>query len=154
MNTQAAFKTMLVVLSIGAFTGFQEWRHTAGAPPEVRRQQAYEKCMKDRTQAAFREDMYVIGQKGVQQTKRFETECKFQASGAGIQLGQEASPPTGPTEVNGLHYSAGGQLQTQSREACMAQLEDDRKRSPHGLNPDWEKRQKGRCQELYSDAKK
>lgn len=153
MNTQAAFKTLLVVLGIGAITGFQDWRHNEGAPAELRTQRVFAQCMKDRQEAAYRENPLLMGHNSALQNQRFEADCRFQANGGGIQIGKEAPPASGPTEVNGLHYSANGQLQTQSREQCLGQLDDARKRSPHGLNPDWEKHQKDHCAELYTEAK-
>ena len=45
MNTQAAFKTLAVVLAIGALTGFNEWRKVYGVPPEVRAQRDIAQCV-------------------------------------------------------------------------------------------------------------
>ena len=106
MNTQAAFKTLAVVLAIGALTGFNEWRKVYGV----------------------------------------------QLGKGAAPVGQAKASASAPVEVNGLHYSPSGQVQTQSREQCLAQLEEARKRSPHGLAPEWEQRQKARCADLYSEA--
>ena len=66
---------------------------------------------------------------------------------------EQAKPSaSAPVEVGGLHYSPSGQVQTQSREQCLTQLDEARKRSPHGLAPEWEKTQKARCDGLYSEA--
>lgn len=158
MNTQAAFKTLAVVLAIGALTGFNEWRKVYGVPPEVRAQREIAQCVKDRQAAAFRDNPLTFGHHVTQQNQQYEADCRAQ-QGDGLQLGKSAAPvgqakasAKAPVEVGGLHYSPSGQVQTQSREQCLAQLEEARKRSPHGLNPEWEQRQKARCADLYSDA--
>ena len=158
MNTQAAFKTLAVVLAIGALSGFNEWRKVYGVPPEVRAQRDIVQCVKDRQAASFRDNPLKFGHHVTQENQRFEAECRAQQSD-GLQLGKSAAPvgqakasASAPVEVNGLHYSPSGQLQTQSREQCLAQLEEARKRSPHGLAPEWEQRQKARCADLYSEA--
>lgn len=161
MNTQAAFKTLAVVLSIGALTGFNEWRKVYGVPPEVRAQHDIAQCVKDRQAASFRDNPLRVGHHRVtQENQQFESECRAQ-QGDGLQLGKSAAPvgqakpsatAAAPAEVGGLHYTPRGQVQTQSREQCLAQLEEARKRSPHGLAPDWEQRQKARCADLYSEA--
>jgi hypothetical protein len=158
MNTQAAFKTLAVVLAIGALTGFNEWRKVYGVPPEVRAQRDIAQCVKDRQAASFRDNPLKFGHHVTQENQQFEAECRAQ-QGDGLQLGKGAAPvgqakasASAPVEVNGLHYSPSGQVQTQSREQCLAQLEEARKRSPHGLAPEWEQRQKARCADLYSEA--
>ena len=158
MNTQAAFKTLAVVLAIGALTGFNEWRKVYGVPPEVRAQRDIAQCVKDRQAASFRDNPLKFGHHVTQENQQFEAECRAQ-QGDGLQLGKGTAPvgqakasASAPVEVNGLHYSPSGQVQTQSREQCLAQLEEARKRSPHGLAPEWEQRQKARCADLYSEA--
>lgn len=166
MNTQAAFKTLAVVLAIGALTGFNEWRKVYGVPPEVRAQRDIAQCVKDRQAASFRDNPLKFGHHVTQENQQFEAECRAQ-QGDGLQLGKGAAPvghakpsasapaastPAAPAEVGGLHYTPSGQVQTQSREQCLAQLEEARKRSPHGLAPEWEQRQKARCADLYSEA--
>lgn len=133
MNTQAAFKALAVVLAIGALTGFNEWRRVYGVPPEVRAQRDIAQCVKDRQGAAFRENPLKFGHNVTQQNQQFDADCRAQQGG-------------------GLHYSPSGQVQTQSREQCLTQLDEARKRSPHGLAPEWEKTQKARCDGLYSEA--
>jgi hypothetical protein len=153
MNVQATLKTMLVVLGIGALTGFSQWRHTGGgAPAEVRAKLAYNDCMEKRKEAAFRENPLSFGRDSIVQQRQFEADCKFESNGGGIQLGKEAPKPTGIVEAGGVHYAPNGQIQTQSREECLTQIEGARKRSPGGLNPEWEKSQKAYCQTLYSNA--
>lgn len=158
MNTQAAFKALAVVLAIGALTGFNEWRRVYGVPPEVRAQRDIAQCVKDRQGAAFRENPLKFGHNVTQQNQQFEADCRAQ-QGDGLQLGKGAAPvgqakpsASAPVEVGGLHYSPSGQVQTQSREQCLIQLDEARKRSPHGLAPEWEKTQKARCDGLYSEA--
>lgn len=161
MNTQAAFKTLAVVLAIGALTGFNEWRKVYGVPPEVRAQRDIAQCVKDRQAASFRDNPLKFGHHVTQEKQQFEAECRAQ-QGDGLQLGKGAAPvgqakpsasaPAAPAEVGGLHYTPSGQVQTQSREQCLAQLDEARKRSPHGLAPEWEQRQKARCADLYSEA--
>ena len=153
MNVQAAFKTLAIVLAIGALTGYAEWRKTDGAPPEVRAARELWQCTHDRQTAAFRANPLTFGHNVTQQNQRFEAECRAQQRN-GLQLGVSAAPidpAASSTEVGGLHYTPTGQVQTQSREQCLAQLDDARKRSPHGLNPAYEQRQRGRCADLYSD---
>ena len=158
MNTQAAFKALAVVLSIGALTGFNEWRRASGVPPEVRAQRDIAKCVEDRQGAAFRENPLKFGHHVSQQNQHFEADCRSQQSG-GLQLGKSAAPvsqakpnASAPVEVGSRHYSPSGQVQTQSREECLIQLNEARKRSPHGLAPEWEKIQKSHCDGLYSEA--
>lgn len=164
MNTQAAFKALAVVLVIGALTGFSEWRKVYGGTPEVRAQRDIAQCVKDRQAAAYRDNPLKFGHHATQQNQQIEADCQAQQSG-GLQLGKSAtsvgqvtaseSAPvaSAPVEVSGLHYSPSGQVQTQSREQCLSQLDETRKRSPHGLSPEWEKTQKARCDGLYSDVK-
>lgn len=159
MNTQAVFKALAVVLVIGAITGFSEWRKVYGGTPEVRAQRDIVQCVKDQQAAAYRDNPLKFGHHATQQNQQIEADCQAQQSG-GLQLGKSAAPvgqvtaiASAPVEVGGLHYSPSGQVQTQNREQCLSQLDETRKRSPHGLSPEWENTQKTRCDELYSDAK-
>lgn len=53
MNTQAAFKTLLVVLGIGAITGFKEWHHIYGGTPAEQAQRQIASCIREREMALY-----------------------------------------------------------------------------------------------------
>ena len=155
MNTQAVFKTLVVVLAIGALTGYHEWRTVEGAPPEVRAQRDIAQCIKDRQEASYRENPLKFGHYVTQENEQIEADCRAQQSG-GLQLGKntgQAKPnASGTVKVGGQHYFANGQWQTQSREECLARLDAARKRSRIGLNPEWEQHEKEHCATFYSEA--
>lgn len=88
MNTQAAFKTLVLVLSIGALMGFNEWRTVYGAPPEVRDQRNVAQCIKDRKAAAFRENALLFGREHVKQDNLIRSDCEAQQR-TGFVIGEE-----------------------------------------------------------------
>ena len=88
MNTQAAFKTLALVLSIGALMGFNEWRTVYGAPPEVRAQREVAQCIKDRKAAAFRENTLLFGREQAKQNSLIRSDCEAQQR-TGLVIGEK-----------------------------------------------------------------
>ena len=161
MNTTAALKTLAIVLGIGALTGWHVWKTQYGGTPEQQAQRAFAQCVKERQAAAWRDNPLTFGHHVTDQNARIKAECAASLGNVpDLTPGAADAPkpaaalldPSEPPKPDAPHYDANGQAQTESREACLAQLDADRKRSPGGLNPAWEKRQKARCDALYSDA--
>lgn len=77
MNTQAAFKTLLVVLGIGAITGFKEWHHTYGGTPAEQAQRQIASCIREREMALYQASDGIVESKADKiKRDRFPSECK------------------------------------------------------------------------------
>lgn len=147
MNIQAAFKTLLVVAGIGAITGYGQWQSIYGGTPEQQAQRAIAKCVKERKAQDYRANpLAMTGQ----DMNDIQSSCEDFVRG-GLVLGAPASgtaPANGtPVRVAATHKPQHASNQPQGRLArCLARIEEARKRSPGGLNPEWEKGERQRCE--------
>lgn len=147
MNVQAAFKTLLVVAGIGVITGYGQWQKIYGGTPEQRAHRAIAKCVEEREMQDYRANpLAMTGQ----DRKYIQSSCEDFVRG-GLVLGAPASgttPANGtPAQVAATHKPQHASNQPQSRlERCLARIEEARKRSPGGLNPEWEKGERQRCE--------
>lgn len=147
MNMQAAFKALLVVVAIGGITGFDEWRRTYGGTPEEQTQRAIAKCVKEREGQDYRANPLAMSGQNKQD---IQSSCEDFVRG-GLVLGAPASgtaPANGtPARTAATHKPQHASNQPQGRlERCLARIEEARKRSPGGLNPEWEKGERQRCE--------
>lgn len=146
MNIQAAFKTLLVVAAIGGITGFEQWHSIYGGTPEEQAQRAIAKCVKEREIQDYRAHPFSKGE----DKDYIRSSCNDFVRG-GLVLGAPASgtmPANGtPARVAVTHKPQHASNQPQSSlDRCLARIEEARKRSPGGLNPDWEKGERQRCE--------
>lgn len=159
MNMQAAFKTLLFVLGVGAVTGFNEWRHVYGGTPEERAKREIAQCIRDREHAAYQTSMFTMGREAKAQKDGIKSECEKLVRGGGLILGTSpasASAPTAAVPKPAERKTAKPAQHTAAvadkpvsvsnrRELCLARIEEARQRSPGGLNPEWEQDQRNRC---------
>jgi hypothetical protein len=151
MNMQAAFKTLMVVLAIGAITGWSEWRQVNGGTPEERAQRDIAKCVRERESADYQTHMFSMGREAAEQKKRIKVECDALVRGGGLVLGapaKSAAPANGtPAQATRTSKPHPSSDEPQGRrERCLARIEEARSRSPGGLNPEWEQDQRNRCE--------
>jgi hypothetical protein len=156
MNMQAAFKTLMVVLVIGAITGFSEWRHIYGGTPEERATREISQCIRDREQTAYQANMFAMGRNAAAQKAGIKTECENLVRGGGLVLGASPAPaatapkPADRKAAKPAQHTAAAAGKPASvsnrRELCFARIEEARQRSPGGLNPEWEQDQRNRCE--------
>lgn len=76
MNVQATFKTALVVLAIGALTGFQEWRSVHAGTPQEQEAKAIAQCVKQRQEESYRNTSLMMGRVYKESQRRIQTECR------------------------------------------------------------------------------
>jgi hypothetical protein len=80
MNTQAAFKTLLIVLGIGAITGFKEWNHTYGGTPAEQAQRQIASCIREQEMALYQANPGPLENKAERiKRERIPSECKATA---------------------------------------------------------------------------
>lgn len=152
MNANAAAKTLLVVLVIGAITGFNEWRHVYGGTPEEKAQRDIAQCIREREATDFKANMFSLGRTAAEQKKRIRFECDALVRGGGLVLGapvKDTVPANGTparsTKTSSKLYPMGDEPQSR-RELCLTRIEEARKRAPGGLNPEWEQGERQRCE--------
>lgn len=159
MNLNAAFKTLLVVLGIGAVTGFNEWRHVYGGTPEEQAKREIAQCIRDREQASYQTSMFTMGREAKAQKDGIKSECEKLVRGGGLILGTPSAAASGPATAApkpaerkaakpAQHTAAPADKPasvSNRRELCLTRIEEARQRSPGGLNPEWEQDQRNRC---------
>lgn len=148
MNSEAAFKSLAIVLAVGAMTFYADvskhrlsvpWLSPAQSKPadDSAKQAAIAECIKTRKAAMPSAE-----------NKRIEDDCNTLA---GLWSGYPSKPETKPApSPGGVKVTPEGRIQVVGREECLANLEADNKRSPHGLDPAYMKREQERCNALYS----
>jgi hypothetical protein len=152
MNIQAAFSTLFVVLGVGALTGYSDWKRNEGAPLEVQTARAVSSCI-----AQGKTDLYqahpTVGGPPVEVTnKQIEADCRALVQGtsgasnlpsylsdAKTTPKKEPGRPAAPARLTPEQVAASG------KSWCLEKIEEARKRSPGGLNPEWEKSERDRC---------
>ncbi|TFW15458.1 hypothetical protein [Duganella callida] len=161
MNTQAAFKTLLVYLAVGAVVFYGEWRTGISVTPAQRAKADIAQCIKEREQAAYATSMFTMGREAKAQKAGIQTECENLVRGGGLVLGTSPAPATTQaTTPKPAAHKATKQAQqvtaaaekpasaSNRRELCLTRIEEARQRSPGGLNPEWEQDQRNRCDAL------
>lgn len=76
MNLQAAFKTLLVVLAIGAVTGYGEWNKVHGGTPAERTARSLASCIKAGKMAAYQANPHMMGRSQAASDKKVEAACQ------------------------------------------------------------------------------
>jgi len=153
MNIAALLKTAALVGVIGLYQGYDHYRFLLAVPltfsPEQQKARSFEMCVRQRIapDAAKFPDLW---------TRKREVEakadCHAQVYDGVVWRLDRAKPQTGRFKLDGAWHYENGQAMTQSREQCLAQLEQDRTHNRHGLDPAYEARAKARCNELYTGA--
>jgi hypothetical protein len=154
MNTPALLKTVLFVGALGLYQAHDYYLFLLHTGPlamssEMQKARDFKQCMQERNPLDLSKMPDVWTQKRARDTER---ECRAKVyEGQSFRLDQVASHPA-RFKLNGRWYSEGGQAMMNSREGCLAILNDGRKFNRHGLNPEYESRQKARCDDLYTEA--
>lgn len=152
MNAQAALKTLLVVLGIGALTGYQDWHRVYGGTPDERAQRNIAQCISERDMADYRAHPNAGA---VRKSKeRLQWECEEFVNGSGLALGTASS--SGAMSANGTPARSAVVAKAKHsanpppspRDLCLRRIEEARSRSPGGLNPEWEQGERNRCEML------
>lgn len=160
MNINAAFKTLLVVLGIGALTGFNEWQAVHGGTPKEKAKREIAHCIRDRQAEIYRASSGIASRSSEEKNQAAVVECRDKIEGDVPLLGVDATPGKNKTDytVNTINtvssVSRSKSMQsgthavaaTSSKDLCLARLEEARKRSPGGLNPEWEQGERDRCE--------
>ncbi len=162
MNTPAAIKTLLVVLAIGAWTGYGEWRQVYGRDEADHSARLLARCVVDGRSASYRAHPHMMGRDLDASYKEIEARCRLQAR---ADVPAAATSPAGPTYATDVQAQKEKQSQphrpaktapdaaatepiTTRLDKCMERIEEARKRSPGGLNPEWEQGERDRCKAL------
>lgn len=159
MNIQAAGKTLLVVAGIGALMGFNEWRQVYGGTPEDRAKREIAQCVREREMTAYQANMFATGRVAAAQKSDIKTGCESLVRGGGLVLGTSSAKAavavSSPSERNAVKPTSplSGQRNqpvklSARHDLCLSEIEAARKRSPGGLNPEWEQSQRDRCETL------
>lgn len=153
MNTTAAFKTLLFVIGVGVVTGYADWKVKTDISPKESIARDIRKCTEDRQGAAFTLSGGLATRESRMASDRTVGDCKAYVEGGNNPLAEPVHASLDdPAEQKRQRRYASGQMMSQSREHCLAMLEDARKHSPGGLNPNFVARTKASCDDLYSDA--
>lgn len=78
MSIQAGFKTLLVVLAIGAVDGYIYFQPAYAVAPAERSARELAKCIKAGQMAAYRVNQHMMGRVQDASDKKVEAECRKQ----------------------------------------------------------------------------
>lgn len=166
MNMTAAVKTLLVVLGAGAFAGYFDWQEVNGRTPAERTARQLASCIEAGKAAEYRKSPLMMGRALDASNKQVEANCRneLQANTRPTYLQDSATAPTpappaksaGPQQRQRQHQveakpaqaQAASVTMTSKLDQCLERIEEARKRSPGGLNPEWEQGERDRCKAL------
>jgi len=78
MNPQAAFKTLLVVLAIGAVSGYGQWHKAYGGTPAERSAKELASCIQAGKLAAYQANPIMAGRTQATSDKTIAAACQKQ----------------------------------------------------------------------------
>lgn len=164
MNMTAVIKTLVVILGAGALAGYADWQEVNGRTPAERTARQLTSCIDAGKAAEYRKSPLMMGRALTASNKQVEAQCRqdLVASTTPTYLQDSAAAPTpapparsaGPqkrqhqVEAKPAQTQAAGVAITSKLDQCLERIEEARKRSPGGLNPEWEHGERDRCKAL------
>ncbi len=154
MNSPALLKTVLLVAAIGAFQAREHYFFLFHTGPlamtaEQQKARAFKQCLQEinPTNLTAMPDIWFR-----KRARDAERTCHAKVyEDRTLRLDEVGAHPT-YFKLDGQWHDEKGGLMLQTREQCLAQIEDNRRHAPGGLNAGLEARMKARCAGLYTEA--